>query len=195
MSDEMIIRHCAPTLAGIKTGSLFSCFFEDRKEMKNTIRQLNRIFSPKGLRVIPLRHRGKRALIYIFRPDDLEEDFSDCCICSLLRERGYNPESTAKCIVRLVERVKCSEEFPHEIGCFLGFPPDDIRGFIEKGCRFSKITGYWKVYGDEEKALETFKKYDICIRAYSHCLEKGWTLEKLAVSKNKDSDDINIKFY
>ena len=25
MPDEMVIRHCAPTLASLKTGSLFSC--------------------------------------------------------------------------------------------------------------------------------------------------------------------------
>lgn len=28
MSDELIIRQCAPTLAGIKTGSLFPCRYE-----------------------------------------------------------------------------------------------------------------------------------------------------------------------
>ena len=26
MSEEMVVRQCAPTLAGIKTGSLFPCF-------------------------------------------------------------------------------------------------------------------------------------------------------------------------
>ena len=25
MSDQYLVRHCAPTLAGLKTGSLFTC--------------------------------------------------------------------------------------------------------------------------------------------------------------------------
>lgn len=38
MSEELIIRQCAPTLAGIKTGSLFPCPYTDRKEIQNEIR-------------------------------------------------------------------------------------------------------------------------------------------------------------
>ena len=33
MSDEMIGRLCAPTLAGIKTGSLFPCPYESRAQL------------------------------------------------------------------------------------------------------------------------------------------------------------------
>lgn len=43
-------------------------------------------------------------------------------------------------------------EFPHEVGLFLGYPPEDVEGFIENKARSCKITGYWKVYSDEEKA-------------------------------------------
>ena len=25
MSEEMVIKHCSPTLAGLKTGSMFTC--------------------------------------------------------------------------------------------------------------------------------------------------------------------------
>ena len=47
MSEELVIRHCAPTLAGMKTGSMFSCMFETKDEMRDTIRRLNRIFFQK----------------------------------------------------------------------------------------------------------------------------------------------------
>ena len=33
MSEETLIRHCAPTLAGIKTGNLFRCAYSDQREM------------------------------------------------------------------------------------------------------------------------------------------------------------------
>jgi len=57
MSEEMIIKHCSPTLAGIKTGNMFSCAFESVEDMKFSIRNLNRTLSKKGLRVLPLRQK------------------------------------------------------------------------------------------------------------------------------------------
>lgn len=42
MSDEMIIRHCSPTLAGMKTGNAFSCSYADKKEVISAVRSLNR---------------------------------------------------------------------------------------------------------------------------------------------------------
>ena len=56
-------------------------------------------------------------------------------------------------------------EFPHEIGVFLGYPLDDVRGFIENP-HGGKVCGTWKVYGDEaqaEKAFERFKRCSACI--------------------------------
>ena len=37
MPDEMIIRHCAPTLAGMKTGNMFTYHFKDSSELRKQI--------------------------------------------------------------------------------------------------------------------------------------------------------------
>ena len=55
MSEEILIRQGAPTLAGIKTGSLFPCPCEDHEALMTDIRRLNRRLSPKGLCLLPLR--------------------------------------------------------------------------------------------------------------------------------------------
>ena len=41
MSEELIVRHCSPTLAGLKTGSLFSCPSASPDEMRRALRDLN----------------------------------------------------------------------------------------------------------------------------------------------------------
>lgn len=33
MSEEVIVKYCSPTLAGIKTGSLFSCSYDSKNEV------------------------------------------------------------------------------------------------------------------------------------------------------------------
>lgn len=74
MSEKHIVQHCAPTLAGIKTGNLFSCACASKESLISSLRKLNRKLVPKGIRVLPLRFSKKRALIYVYRPEELERD-------------------------------------------------------------------------------------------------------------------------
>ena len=55
MSEEILIRQGAPTLAGIKAGSLFPCPCEDHEALMTDIRRLNRRLTSKGLCLLPLR--------------------------------------------------------------------------------------------------------------------------------------------
>ena len=74
-----------------------------------------------------------------------------------------------------------SKDFPHEIGLFLSYPPEDVRGFIEnKACRF-KCAGLWKVYGDEERAKELFRQYKRCTDRCCALWRAGSGLAQLAV--------------
>ena len=41
MSNETLVRCCAPTMACLKTGNMFSCAFDSRKQMTEELRYLN----------------------------------------------------------------------------------------------------------------------------------------------------------
>ncbi len=180
MSEELLVRHCAPTLAGMKTGNMFTCEYGSRDELRRDVRRLNGTLSRKGLRVLPLRYNGKRALIYIYRPSRLRRDLADSAASQILEKYGYEgtPE---RCIARLIKRVAACEEFPHEIGLFLGYPPEDVCGFMEKGAGECKLVGCWKVYGDAAAAQKTFDKYKKCTAAYCACYAAGRSIERLTV--------------
>lgn len=47
MSEEMLIRHCSPTLAGLKTGNMFSCTFNDEGDKKEKLRTFNKVLRKK----------------------------------------------------------------------------------------------------------------------------------------------------
>ena len=183
MCEEMIIRHCSPTLAGIKTGNMFSCEYTNEDELKNEIRIMNRKLKAKGLRVLPLRISPKNALIYVYRPTSLKNDLNDNTAKALLNSRGYAIARPEACVVKLIKRIEQSKDFPHEIGLFLGYPPEDVLGFIEQGARKCKFTGVWKVYTNEENAKLLFKKYKKCTEDFVlKMLQKGSTVEELAVA-------------
>jgi hypothetical protein len=182
MSEELLVRHCSPTLAGMKTGNLFGCPFATAREMTQDVRRLNSVLVKKGLRVLPLQYQNGRALLYVYRPAQLSRDLQQATACRLLRERGYDAAAPEHCITRLMQRLRTSEEFPHEIGLFLGYPPEDVCGFIENKAGGCKCTGCWKVYGDADAAQKLFAKYKKCTDVYCALYAQGRSIERLTVT-------------
>lgn len=182
MSEEQLIKHCSPTLAGIKTGNMFVSVYSDINEMRDDIRHWNNRLTKKGLRILPLRFQNNRALVYVFRPRKLICDLQDKTACRLLRQCGYGTKKPEHCIKHLMKRIDAYVEFPHEIGLFLGYPPEDVCGFIENKAQNCKCVGCWKVYGDVERAQRTFTKYKKCTDAYSFQYAKGRTIERLTIA-------------
>lgn len=182
MSEDFLIRHCSPTLAGIKTGSLFSCGCPCKKQLTKDLSGFNRKLAPKGIRVLPLKVSGGRALIYVYRPRSLQSDLADQRARELLLQYGYRPENLNACVMHLIHRLRSEEEFPHEIGLFLSYPPEDVLGFIRNRACNHKCLGCWKVYGNEREAKRLFKKYNRCSKIYVQQWEQGKTLEQLTVA-------------
>ena len=158
MSEEILVRQGAPTLAGIKTGSLFPCPCEDKEALFADIRRLNRLLVPKGLCLLPIRFLKGQVLLYLYRPSELRRDLENEQAAEILHHAGYNSGHCGRCIANLIRRFREGGEFPHEVGLFLSYPPEDVKGFIDhRACNF-KCAGLWKVYGDEKKARELFAR-------------------------------------
>lgn len=182
MQEELVILYCSPTLAGMKTGNIFTVPYISKNNLREEIFSLNRKISPKGLKAIPLKFGQSRALIYIYRPSQLESDLSNNYAIKLLEECGYKCNTPKYCLIQLINRLYKASDFPHEIGLFLGYPPEDVDGFISNNACNYKYTGEWKVYGDEDKAKRTFAKYKKCTEIYYKQWKKGKSIEKLAVA-------------
>ena len=181
MSEDLIIKHCSPTLAGLKTANLFSCAYAQKQEVERYAQEFNRRFGHKGVKMQPLGYGKSRALIYVFRPTQLKRDLSDPQAQSILASMGYKSFDCEACLNRLKSRVKQCPEFPHEIGLFLGYPPEDVRGFILHKGYCCKCCGCWKVYGNEEKARCVFAKYKKCSDIYYSKWLSGTSINKLIV--------------
>ena len=51
------------------------------------------------------------------------------------------------------------DEFPHEIGFFLGYPTKDVLGFMGMNNLPLVGSGPWKMYGKLEESLSTLKDH------------------------------------
>ena len=67
------------------------------------------------------------------------------------------------------------DDFPHEIGVFLGYDLDDIKSYIDgKKCIY---VGYWKVYSRLNEKLQIFNKYTKCRECVINLISKGFPIE------------------
>ena len=59
------------------------------------------------------------------------------------------------------------------------YPPEDVIGFINNNAGNYKYCGTWKVYGDVNRALDTFAKYRKCTELLCRRLRNGEPVEQL----------------
>ena len=181
--ERGLVAHCAPTLASLKTGSLFNAVHGEDESVEQQVEQINRQLEPRGVRLAVLRRGQKGSLIYVFRPRDLDRDLSRSDVADFLHRCGYEKaECSDSAVCRLCQRLREQKDFPHEIGVFLGYPLEDVEAFIENGGKNAECTGCWQVYCNEEEAQRRFSQFKKCSEVYRRCWEGGRSLEKLTVA-------------
>lgn len=180
--ENQIIRHCSPTLASLKTASLFNLDYKDFNEMLVGLESSSAKLNPKGVYIELLKIKNNRALIYVHRKKSLENDLNSDSVRNILEYYGYRDFSIGGSLNRLRKRLCESDEFPHEIGLFLGYPPGDVLGFIMNDGRNFKCVGCWKVYCDENESQKCFSKYNKCKSIYMRLFGEGRGIVSLTVA-------------
>lgn len=173
--EQTLIEHCAPTLAGIKPGSLFCFCAMDVSEIHQCVMDWDTLLKPFGVRMQILKERLERnaCIIYVYRPVALCRQLRNPAICSFLKKNGYSNVGLDGMLQHLIERFEHDEEFPHEIGVFLGYPLCDVIGFIENHGKNFTCCGCWKSYSDPVVAQKRFDRYHACTSDYKEKYGNG----------------------
>lgn len=159
--EELLAYNCAPVLAGIKPSNLLSLMPDDGEEIDKLLAQYNEQFAERGLVFKRLCACTKRVLVLVYNSAQLRKLVREPGYAAYLIAAGYQAGATLEeNLAMLEQRLSDQNGFPHEIGVFLGYPLEDILGFVLNkgtGCKYS---GYWKVYGDVPKARSLFAAYE-----------------------------------
>lgn len=98
---------------------------------------------------------------------------------SALSQYGYDyTQGLSGLLDQLAARLE-EADFPHEIAYFLGYPPEDIQGFIENRGQGFCLNGYWKVYHNPQQAKRAFLQYTCCRRAVTQRIRQGYSIPAL----------------
>ena len=178
--QERVVRHCSPTLAGLKCGSMFRVE-SDLDGIRTQLHDLRLMLMPRGVRVAVIDSDGTGSLIYVYRPKQLSERLSEPETSEFLSGYGYDASDAVTMVNQLTERFSKCPSCPPEVGVFLDYPMEDVKGYIENKGMCCRCIGCWKVYGDVESAEKRFRSYKRCRDIYSRMYAEGCCISKLAI--------------
>lgn len=171
--EYLVGLHAAPTLAGPKPASLVSFRKSSFEDFDALFASYRTCFDCKGISC-RLAEGEKCVRILFYRAHALEAFLSSAKVRTLLERYGYSKSaSLEEMLSELTRRMQKSVTFPHEVGLFLGYPPEDVQGFIENGGQRFAYSGYWKVYANEEETRRLFDCYTDCTHKFCRKLEEG----------------------
>jgi hypothetical protein len=156
----------AEVLAGIKPGNLINIVNRNKPCGRN-LYQLWKQFghdlveqSPLELEI--LADREHSILVYVYDSKLLATTLGSPQAQAFLTRAGYPLDPCPeKALHELKIRVK-QQEFPHEIGLFLGYPLKDVEGFLGWNKQPFACQGPWKIYGDPRLSLQLADRHRSC---------------------------------
>ena len=159
--ETQLALQCAPLITGIKISNLLMIDSEKEEALRVILKKTG-IYSFRLATT-----KGKTAFL-LFRRQPLESYLADRGVRDFLEELGYEDPSLGMILRSFQARYRAfvsherkeGSTFPHELGILLGYPLEDVRGFMVHGGRDYLASGYWKVYEDAPRKLAIFKAYE-----------------------------------
>lgn len=150
-------RNCGLTFAGLKPSSLFTV----KKSLYGQIGRYRTAFGKKGFYFLEAGERGERILLFVYHDERLEKILTDGENKEFLLSCGYGYGTADEAVNELIRRLR-GENFPHEVGIFLGYPLSDVKAFISHPNEGVRAVGCWKAYSDKQSAEKTFARFRRC---------------------------------
>lgn len=174
--ELQIALQCAPLITGIKMSNLLKLPASQEED-------IHAIFHKTGIDHFRLWGNEKNVVYLLYNQSRMEKYLCGTPAAEFLCECGYTDKSFEYSLRELRRRCKVYAVdkglFPHEMGLFLGYPVDDVRGFIENKGENYLYCGYWKVYGRVEQKKILFMRYEEAKEKLVRMLSEGIGMRRI----------------
>ena len=162
-SNSLYIKRILEMLGAVILGSKPAEIINvpgSKEDKKIKLSQIESFFSNCSritYRIITTHDGGKRVLF--INEKSMEKVLDNKRCINFLKFVGYPADYQLNDYMdELVFRLQ-SEEFPHEIGVFLGYPLKDVLGFMGYGKNELVEVRNWRIYGDKEISYEVYNNF------------------------------------
>lgn len=155
--EIQIAFQCAPLLAGIKVSNILIITPDNKAN-------IIKIFEGSQISFYLLYESEKRTIFLLYDSNGLENYLKCKSVVDFLEEADYQNLQLQFILQefsrRFCEYMNQRHLFPHEMGLLLGYPVEDVRGYVANQGRHCLYPGYWKVYHNVDFALSVFENYN-----------------------------------
>lgn len=178
--ETLLAYYCAPAFAGIKPSNIATIQKSQMPNLHGEIDRLNKELNSRDIYIEILCECERHALVMVYRKSVLQKHLSRPGETAFLVRCGYSlGGSFADYMSKLKSRLGC-DNFPHEIGVFLGYPLRDIYCFVNHRNRGCLMVGEWRVYHNSEEAAKMFSRFKACRAALVRMVtQRGKTLAQI----------------
>lgn len=171
--ETQIAFHCAPLIAGLKLSNLLMLRNEDLDKARNLLKQA-------GISYFVVAVTNGTAAVLLFDRQCLENYLQKDKVWQIFQDMGYTSHAMGKILYAFRQRYEGyllrNQEFPHEMGLLLGYPIEDVKGFIRNGGENCLYIGYWKVYENLAEKMALFRQYEKARDMLMGLLSNGITI-------------------
>ncbi len=160
MDDDTLVKvalECAPLIAGLRIANIITIKREGLKVLKH-------IFGETGITFYMASSDREKLTLILFREDLMKGYLKQKKVQDLLRKMGYPDTSMYELLylfsLRYRNYIEGKDEFPHEMGIFLGYPIEDVIGFLKNDGKNFQAVGYWKVYQNKREKMRLFERFE-----------------------------------
>ena len=176
MIENQMVLQCAPLIVGLRVSSLFIIH-------KRNLKQIYGLLGESRIGYYVLYVAEERAVILLYHCQRLRVYLENTEVKDFLAERGY-PLAQMEVILR---ELRCRyqhycmgmRDFPHELGLILGYPIEDVKGFIQYKGKNSLYAGYWKVYSNVPAKKELFHMFELAKEMLVEFLQNGIDIQDI----------------
>ncbi|HJC32863.1 MAG TPA: DUF3793 family protein [Candidatus Anaerobutyricum faecale] len=174
--EVQLLLQCAPMIAGLKASNLLIIASENEADAR-------RILNGTKISCARLARMDKKTTMLIYHEQWVKEYLASREVSDLLRVLGYEGKGFYEVLhsVRKKYRsyMKKEGEFPHELGLLLGYPAEDVKGYMDNKGRNYLCTGYWQVYADPAAKLNLFQKFELARERLIRAIFDGKEIQEL----------------
>jgi hypothetical protein len=174
--ETQLALQCAPLITGLKVSNLLIISKGNEEVVK-------RILNRTGISYYRLIQTRTKTTFLLFRRNELEEFLSDENVRNVLMKAGYKSLQIDKILrtfsLRYEAYIQGDKSFPHEMGLLLGYPVEDVVGFVENNGKNFLYSGYWKVYENQKDKVKLFDKFKIAEETLIHLLSNGLSMSDI----------------
>lgn len=174
--ENQLILQCAPLIVGLRISTLFIVANCD-------VRKICTLLRGSALSYYVIHRTADKTTMLLFHRKKLEAYFSNSGVEKFLQDAGYTKFQLREIMFGFGKRYadyRCGKSgFPHELGLLLGYPLEDVEGYIKNNGENALFTGCWKVYAHEEEKRRLFRMFELAKEILIELVNNGVTVSEI----------------